>query len=216
MTQDASRFAAPVFLAFVLIASSACNRTGGTSAKRVTPEYDPKTGKLQRLQYDSKGDGKIDTVSYMDGARVVKIEIDQDGDGKIDRWEYYGLDQRLEKIGLSRAGDGKEDAWSYPDASGAIVRVEISGRRDGKISRIERYTRNRLVAAEEDGDGDGKMDKWETYDGDRLASVAFDTAHRGTPDRRLVYGVNGNVRVEVDPDGRGHFVPAPTGDRNPR
>jgi len=216
MNQRASRAAPALFLAFVLIGGTACNRTSANAAKRVTPEYDSRTGRLQRLKYDSKGDGKIDTVSYMDGARVVKIEIDQDGDGKVDRWEYYGADQKLEKIGLSRAGDGKEDAWSYPDASGAIVRVEISGRRDGKISRIERYTRNTLVAAEEDGDGDGRMDKWETYDGDRLASVAFDTTHRGTPDRRLVYAANGGVRVEVDPDGNGHFIPVPRDARNPQ
>ena len=32
-------------------------------------------------------------------------------------------------------------------------------------------------------------------------SVAFDTTHRGTPDRRLVYGSHGTARVEVDPSG---------------
>jgi hypothetical protein len=39
-----------------------------------------------------------------------------------------------------------------------------------------------------------------------MASVAFDTTHRGTPDRRLVYGSHGTARVEVDPSGDGHFV----------
>ena len=185
-----------------------CNREQKLTQKRMTPEYDPKTGKLQILKYDSDGDGKIDTVSYMDGARVVKIEIDKDEDGKIDRWEYYGPDQKIEKIGFSRAGDGKEDAWSYPDASGAIVRIEISTRRDGKVTRVEHYLENKLVTAEEDVDGRGKFDKWETYDGDRLSSVAFDTQHRGVPDRRLIYGPNGTARVEVDVKGDGHFVPA--------
>jgi hypothetical protein len=174
----------------------------------MTPEYDPATGKLQRLKYDSDGDGKIDTVSYMDGARVVKIEIDKDEDGKVDRWEYYGPDQKIEKIGFSRAGDGKEDAWSYPDASGTVVRIEISTKRDGKISRVEQYQQNKLTTAEEDADGDGKSDTWETYDGERLSSIAFDTQHRGTPDRRLIYGPDGSARVEVDVKGDGHFVPA--------
>ena len=174
----------------------------------MTPEYDPATGKLQLLKYDSDGDGKIDTVSHMDGARVVKIEIDKDEDGKVDRWEYYGPDQKIEKIGFSRAGDGKEDAWSYADPSGAVTRIEISTKRDGKVSRIEHYQQNKLTTAEEDADGDGKFDTWETYDGERLSSIAFDTRHRGTPDRRLVYGPNGSARVEVDVKGDGHFVPA--------
>jgi len=47
-----------------------CGRESAAQ-KRITPEYDPQTGKLRLLKYDSDGDGKIDTVSYMDGARVV-------------------------------------------------------------------------------------------------------------------------------------------------
>ena len=196
----------PILLVVALIIGG-CNRGGPPSQKRMIPEYDPATGKLRLLKYDSDGDGKIDTVSYMDGARVVKIEIDKDEDGKIDRWEYYGLDQKIERIGFSRASDGKEDAWSYADAAGTVVRIEISTKRDGKISRIERYQQGKLASAEEDADGDGKFDTWETYDGERLSSIAFDTQHRGTPDRRLVYGANGTASVEVDRNGDGHFMP---------
>jgi hypothetical protein len=172
----------------------------------MSPEYDKTTGKLRLLKYDSDGDGIVDTWSYMEGARVVRIEIDEDQDGKIDRWEYYDANQKLEKIGTSRTHDGKEDSWSYPGADGSIVRIDVSTKHDGKVNRVEHYLKNVLVAAEEDGDGDGKMDKWETYDGDRLASVAFDTTHRGTPDRRLIYGANGAARLEVDPNGTGQFV----------
>ena len=39
-----------------------------------------------------------------------------------------------------------------------------------------------------------------------LVSVAFDSSHRGRPDRRLVYGADGSARLEVDPKGDGHFV----------
>lgn len=67
-----------------------------------------------------------------------------------------------------------------------------------------------IIRAEEDSDGDGVIDKWETYDAagseSRLVSVAFDTGHRGRPDRRLTYDAAGAVRVEVDPDGDGRFV----------
>jgi hypothetical protein len=193
--------------------TAGCERRPG--AKRIEPVYDPKTGKLQLLKYDSNGNGAIDTWSYMDGARAVRIDIDSDEDGKIDRWEYYGPNQQIEKIGFSRAKDGKEDAWSFPGPGGSTERVEISTRRDGKISRVEHFEADRLVAAEEDSDADGQIDKWETYEGDRLASVAFDTKHRGAADRRLRYGADGTARLEVDLAGDGHFTAAsePAGGR---
>ena len=190
------------FLLFALILAGCGRDTGET--KQIEPVYD-KSGRLQLLKYDADGDGKTDTWSYMDGARVVRIEIDKDGDGKIDRWEYYGPDQ-LERVGFSRANDGKEDAWSYAGPDGSIARIEVSTRRDGKVTRKEYYEKDVLVRAEEDSDESGKIDKWETYEGKRLASVAFDTTHRGTPDRRLIYGPGGSARLEVDPRGDGHFV----------
>ena len=189
------------------VVSAGCQRR--SENRRIEPVYDQKTGKLQLLKYDSNGNGVIDTWSYMDGARAVRIDIDVDEDGKIERWEYYGASQKLEKVGFSRAKDGKEDAWSFPGAAGAIERIEMSTRRDGKVSRVEHFKSDRLVAAEEDSDQDGKTDKWETYDGERLASVAFDTRHRGTADSRLIYGSNGTARLEVDLAGDGHFTAAP-------
>jgi hypothetical protein len=186
-------------LSLALTFGPACSTGNPAPNKRIEPVYDKKTGRLQLLNYDSDGDGKIDIWSHMDGARVVLIEIDTNADGKIDRWEYYGADQKLEKVGSSRADDGKEDAWSYAAPDGSIARIEVSTKRDGKVDRVEHYERNALVGAEEDTDGDGKPDKWETYDaGGRLASVAFDTQHRGTPNRRLFYSADGSVRVESD------------------
>ena len=99
-----------------------------------------------------------------------------------------------------------------PGLGGTIERVEVSTRRDGKISRIEHFEADRVVAAEEDSDADGKIDKWETYDGDRLASVAFDTLHRGTADRRLIYG----RRWHGAPRARSHRCrPLHSGQRSP-
>jgi hypothetical protein len=54
---------------------------------------------------------------------------------------------------------------------------------NGRVERTEYYDGGR---------------KWETYDGGRLAIVAFDTLHRGTPDRRLVYAADGSTRMEFD------------------
>src|SRR5215208_1389815 len=129
--------------AFVLACAAfgaACGRNDTAEArKRITPEYDANTGKLRLLKYDANANGKVDTWSYMDGAKVTRIEIDTDEDGKIDRWEHYGADQKLEKVGFSRAADGKEDAWSFSGADGSIVRIDVSTRRDGKVSRVEHY-----------------------------------------------------------------------------
>lgn len=200
--------AAAIFL-LIALTLGGCNSEQADARKRISPEYDKTTGKLQLLKYDSDGNGKVDTFSYMDGARVLRIEIDKNEDGTIDRWEHYDANQKLEKIGFSRLGDGKEDAWSYSGPDGSIVRIDISENRDGKVTRVEHYDHQTLLSAEEDSNADGRVDKWETYDGDRLATVAFDTTGRGTPDRRMVYGSDGTVRMEIDPAGTGQFVAAP-------
>ena len=176
--------------------------------RNIEPVYDPQTGKLQLLKYDANRNGKVDTWSYMDGTRVLRIEIDNDENGSVDRWEYYDAGQKLEKVGSSRANDGKEDAWSYTGPDGSLERIDVSTRRDGKVTRTERYLNNALVRAEEDSDGDGQIDKWETYEAERLATVAFDTVRRGTADRRLIYGADGSARLEIDASGDGHFVAA--------
>jgi hypothetical protein len=191
----------------IALLTAGCSGAREDAQKRIAPEYD-KTGKLQLLKYDSDGNGKVDTWSYMDGARVVRIEIDKNEDGKIERWEYYGPDQKLGKVGFSRSNDGKEDAWSFAAPDGTVARIEVSTHRDGKVDRVEHYDHDVLVRAEEDTDRDGTLDKWEVYEGARLASVSFDTLHRGTPDRRLTYGKDGGALLEVDPKGDGHFVPA--------
>ncbi len=185
---------------------SGCSRSAESRA--IEPVYDERTGRLQLLKYDANGNGKTDTLSYMDGARVLRIEIDEDEDGRIERWEYYGVGQKLERVGFSRANDGIEDAWSFSGADGSVVRIEVSTRRDGRVTRTERYHNEALLGAEEDTDGDRTTDKWETYEGARLASVAFDTVHRGTPDRRLLYGAGGTAQLEIDSDGDGRFEAA--------
>jgi len=195
-----------VLIPLFALTLGACGGGQSQDRKNIEPVYDQTTGRLKQLNYDSKNTGKFDTVSYMDGARVLRIEIDTDGDGKVDRWEYYGADQKLEKVGFSRAHDGKEDAWSYAGPDGKVERIDISTRRDGKISRTEHYEKDVPVRAEEDTHGDGRIDKWETFDNGRLTSVAFDTTRRGSPDRRLIYAADGSVRVEVDPRGDGHWA----------
>jgi hypothetical protein len=191
--------AAAVFLASGLILASCGAPPVPLSDATIQPVYDPATGRLQQLRFDSDKNGTVDTVSYMDGTRLIRIEVDKDEDGRVERWEYYGPERRLEKVGFSRADDGKEDAWSFSGPDGSVVRVDISTERDGRVTRTEHYQNGVLTQAEDDDDRDGRPDRWETYDGGRLSSVAFDTIHRGTPDRRVLYG----------PDGAATFAPVP-------
>jgi len=177
----------------------------GSVRKDMEPVYDPDTGRLRQLRYDSDGNGKVDTVSFMDGARVLRIEIDKDEDGRVERWEYYDAARKLERVGWSRANDGVEDAWSYMGPDGKVSRVAMSTKRDGRISRTELFQGDLPTSAEEDTDGDGAIDKWETYEDGRLASVAFDAMHSGRPTRRLAYSGDGSVTVEVDLHGTGRW-----------
>jgi hypothetical protein len=87
--------------------------------------------------------------------------------------------------------------------------MEISTKRDGKVTRTEFYEGGVISRAQEDTKGSGRVDKWETYRSGSLAIVAFDDQQRGAPTRRLVYGLDGTVRAEVDPNGTGSFVAAP-------
>jgi hypothetical protein len=160
------------------------------------------------LNYDADNDGVVDTVSHMDGSRVLLVEVDADQDGRTDRWEHYGEGQRLEKVGFSRAGDGIEDAWLFAAMDGTISKIELSTARDGRVDRTEYYERNALTRAEQDTTGDGRPDKWETYVEGRLGSVAFDTLGRGMADRRLTYGADGTVRFETDSPGERPPPPA--------
>jgi hypothetical protein len=140
----------------------------------VAAQYDEKTGRLRKLEVDLNKDGRIDSWTYMDGARIDRIEIDADQNGVIERWEYY-VDNKLDHVGTSRLGDGVVDQFAYQGASGALARVET------------------------DSDRDGKIDKWENFDpsptsggGPVLRSVALDPDESGKPTRRLLYSADGS------------------------
>jgi hypothetical protein len=176
------------------------------AAETVRPSYN-KEGRLTRLEYDSDGDGKIDTWGYMDGARLVRVEVDENGDGKIDRWEYHTqstVDSRLSTV------DSPVNRPASAAADNTIDRIERATRLDGHVSRWEYFEKGLLSRVEEDTDGDGKVDKWETYVGGTLSLMALDSHARGTPDRRLIYRPDGTLdRIETDPDLSGHFQPLP-------
>jgi hypothetical protein len=190
----------------------ACSKGAG---RPPAAAYDSRTGKLTTLSVDTNRNGKVDAVSHMDGARILRIEVDQDENGHVDRWDFYGPDKKLERVGFSRQNDGLMDAVAYYQSEGVLSRMEVSTRRDGTFDRIERYLDGRLIEAAEDTDGDGRADKWDEYRPSVVAGVTdavvvstkFDDSRNGRPERRFVYGHNGAIaRVEFDRDGDGVFT----------
>jgi len=143
-------------------------------AKEGYAKYDPKTGKLQRVDADKNKNGRMDTFSYWDGARVLRIEIDNDEDDKIDRWEHYDEKNVLVRIGSSSKDDQVEDTWTYPDSKGFLARVETDANRDGVIEKRETF-----VPAP-------------TSVGRVLSLVELGLDAAGQPSRRLFYGPDGS------------------------
>jgi hypothetical protein len=78
---------------------------------RVRKEYDPRTGELRLVAFDADGDLRVDTWSYMEGARLLRMEVDADDDGRIDRRSYYGAGEDLHRT-------------EYVDTNGAVIRTE--------------------------------------------------------------------------------------------
>jgi len=195
---------------------ASCTLPSTAASTSAVAQYDSKTGRLTRIDFDTTHDGRNDAVGIMDGTRVERIEVDEDQDGQVDRWEFYDENRRLERVAFSRQQNGVIDAIAFYATNGTLVRIEISTRGDGRFNRLEHYSSESLARVEEDTNGDGRADKWETYARDAgtsngeppsIITAAFDDSFRGTPNRRFVYDPQGTVlRVEVDPDGDGTFL----------
>ena len=171
------------------------------------PTYDPATGRLTALTFDSNKNGTIDTWTEMAGSRPVLTRLDRNEDGRIDRWEYYGSDGTLLKVGFSRKDDGKVDAWAYSSTDGKIERIEMSSVGDErKIDRWERHDANGLAAADNDANADGIVDKWETYQNGAVKTASFDESGDGKPDRRFTYEAGSLVLIETEPRGDGTYA----------
>jgi len=197
---------------------TACSAAPSSPRDTTVAQYDPESGRLKRIEFDTTHNGRNDAVGIMDGTHVERIEVDEDEDGIIDRWEFYNADRRLERVGFSRQHNGVMDSIAFFAKDGAMERIEMSTRGDGHFNRTEYYQSESLARVEEDTNGDGRTDKWETYAVDAhapagqspsIVMASFDDAFRGTPNRRFLYSPQGTVlRVEVDPDGDGTFVEA--------
>jgi hypothetical protein len=106
----------------------------------VYAKYDPKSGRLVKIDVDTNKNGRMDAFSVWDGSRLLRIEVDQNEDGTTDKWEHYDEANRILKLGSSLRGDGVEDAWDYPDADQLLRQTEMDTDRDGVIESRYVYT----------------------------------------------------------------------------
>jgi hypothetical protein len=176
--------AAAVALTGVACADRPAEATSSVASGKPVAVYNKSTGRLQELDSDKNGDGKIDTRAFMDGATLLRIEIDRNGDGRTDRWEYY---------------------TPSPDGRSVVDHIFEANGPDDRITRREFYSAGVLQRVEDDTDNDGRPDKWEEYDGGVLKAVLLDLQGTGKPDRRLIYGADGNVERVEAADAAGAF-----------
>lgn len=150
-------------------------------SKEVYAKYDPKSGRLQRINIDQNKNGRMDAFSYWDGARLHRIEVDKDEDDKIDRWEHYDDRNKLIRVGSSSKNDNVEDSWAYSDSQGLLARVETDTDRDGIIDKRETFVPR----------ADGVA-------GRVLSMVELGLDQAGKPSTRLYYRPNGGFdRSEI-------------------
>ena len=122
-------------------------------------------GRVDRIEYDSNGDGKTDQTAFYDGSSYPKrLEVDTDFDGRTDRWETYDENGRLASVGISRKHGDRPDMWTFYGPSGETQRVEIDSNGHGRPDRWQRWEGSRLVTEDIDSDGDGKPDRRLKYD----------------------------------------------------
>jgi hypothetical protein len=72
-------------------------------------------GQILRQEFDTQGDGKVDTKIYFDSGKPLRAERDLKARSTAerwqpDRWEYYE-DGRVVRMGTDVDGDGKVDRW---------------------------------------------------------------------------------------------------------
>jgi hypothetical protein len=152
-------------------------------------------GRLQRIEYDSNGDGRPDHIAHHDGAKIPHLlEVDEDFDGRTDRWEDYDSRGVLSRAGVSRRGGDSPDLWILPGPDGVTpARKEYDDDGDGRVDRADTLTGGIVTKVEVDSNRDGRMDRFRTFSGGKLQTEEVDTDGDGKPDRRIRYGDKGQV-----------------------
>ena len=126
-----------------------------------------------RSRTDSNEDGAIDRWEYYDQAgKLAKVGFSRKGDGKPDAWAFSTSSGRIERIEVSSTSDEAHvDRWEFydvsvppgPEGTGPLLRVEEDTNHDGRPDKWERYENGVVEVAEFDENHDGRPDRRLTY-----------------------------------------------------
>ncbi len=78
--------------------------------------YDANSGVLVLQEMAMGFHGRLSGRRILRDGKVTSVEYDTDGDGVIDTWEFYEK-QKLVRIGKDTNNDGKQDSFVEPDPS---------------------------------------------------------------------------------------------------
>src|SRR5262245_33193577 len=112
-------------LCALCVSLAGCSLPGPAGESAAIAQYDPATGRLDRIEFATTRNGHRNATGIMHGTRVQRIEVDEDEDGKLDRWEFYDDHHRIERVGFSRRGNGVIDAIAFYGKGAAVERIEI-------------------------------------------------------------------------------------------
>jgi hypothetical protein len=167
-----------------------------------------------RIEEDTSGDGRFDTVLFFENGVHRRSERDQDGNGAPDIWIFNDESGQILRREEDRSGDGGAD-FVVHFREGVARRVEIrrppsAGQKPGCIEVTSWLNKHGDVIAEEkDTHGDCRMDTWSYYasgggDGGRLTRQARDSDFDGRADLLVSFDSQRRIRSQelAGPDGR--------------
>jgi hypothetical protein len=201
-----------------------------------------------KVSLDEDRDGRPDRVEIYVSGRLNRTDYDSDGDHRIDATDQYGADGAVNMTLWDRDWNTVPERWVQKNRRGQVTGEWIDANQDSVPERFRAFDPSgRATEEATDRDGDGIFEvnaifntRWSPTDhavrverdDDRdaiyerretftragvLRSVNEDTDHDGNRDHLILFFADGRIRKEgFDRDGDGWFeewrFPLPNGD----
>jgi len=170
-------------------------------------------GRLNRIDYDSDGDGRYDSTDQVNPEGVVvMIMTDRNWNTLPERWVQLNARRQVASEWIDANEDSTPERYRSFDAAGRLTEEGVDDDGDG-LYELNRTFNTRWpptagpLRVERDDDRDGIFERRETYtQGGRLRTVNDDSDGDSVRDRIAVYRPDGSVRKQGhDRDGDGFF-----------
>lgn len=170
-------------------------------------------GRLNRIDYDSDGDGRYDTTDQVNPEGVVvMIMTDRNWNTLPERWVQLNARRQVASEWIDANEDSTPERYRSFDTAGRLTEEGVDDDGDG-LYELNRTFNTRWpptagpLRVERDDDRDGIFERRETYTQEgRLRTVNDDSDGDSVRDRIAVYRPDGSVRKQGhDRDGDGFF-----------